>query len=72
MVEIEISKIYMEKQKHMQITKNHDNTENGNLAALEVLEQKIRRSLLKILKIKALDWNQDINIWEKYMGFIKT
>ena len=45
----------MEKQKHMQITKNHDNTENGNSAALEVLEQKIRRSLLKILKIKALD-----------------
>ena len=32
MVKLEISKIYMEKQKHMQITKNPDNTENGNLA----------------------------------------
>ena len=52
MVEIEISKIYMEKQKHMQITKN------------QFWSRKFEGDVENTQ-------NQDINIGEKYMGFMK-
>ena len=64
MVEIGISKIYMEKQKHMQITKKPDNTENGNWANWKFWSRKFEGDVENTQ-------NQDINIGGKYMGFMK-